>query len=164
MGQPQIRLIDRLRQYPDAYARIAGGPGHTGIRGAVYFYRMGNGTLVLAQVEGLPQAQEACASHIFGFHIHEGSSCTGNATDPFADTGAHYNPHGCPHPAHAGDMPPLFGNHGYAFLAFFTDRFSADEIVGHTVVIHAGPDDFTTQPAGNSGAKIACGVIVRVAQ
>lgn len=163
MAQPQIQLIDRLRQYPDAYARIAGGPGHAGLLGAVYFYRMGPGTLVLAQVEGLPHPPEPCASQVFAFHIHEGSACTGTAADPFADAGSHYNPHGCPHPAHAGDMPPLFGNGGYAFQAFYTGRFTADEIVGRTVIIHAGPDDFTTQPAGNSGAKIACGIIVRVA-
>ena len=163
MDQPQISLADRIRQMPDAFARIAGGPGHTGIRGAAYFYRMDGGTLVLAQVEGLPQGGGPCAPQVFGFHIHQGSACTGNASDPFADTGAHYNPHNCPHPAHAGDMPPLFGNDGYAFQAFYTGRFTVDEIVGRTVVIHAGPDDFTTQPAGNSGAKIACGIIVRMA-
>jgi Cu-Zn family superoxide dismutase len=58
-------------------------------------------------------------------------------------------------------MPPLFGNQGYAFLMFLTDRFTAREIIGKTVIIHDKPDDFTTQPAGNSGNKIACGVIQR---
>lgn len=164
MAQPQIPLIDRLRQYPDAYAKITGGPGHAGLQGAVYFYRMDAGTLVLAQVEGLPHPPDPCAAQVFGFHIHEGSACTGTAADPFADAGAHYNPHGCPHPAHAGDMPPLFGNGGYAFQMFYTGRFTPEEIVGRTVVVHADPDDFTTQPAGDSGMKIACGIIVRVAQ
>jgi Cu-Zn family superoxide dismutase len=92
-------------------------------------------------------------------HIHEGGSCTGNAADPFADAGSHYNPEGCEHPAHAGDLPPLFSNRGTAWGAVLTDRFSVGEISGKTVIIHLNPDDFTTQPAGNSGAKIACGVI-----
>ena len=56
-------------------------------------------------------------------------------------------------------MPPLFANAGYAFLVFYTDRFTVPEVVGRTVVIHDMPDDFTTQPAGNSGKKIACGVV-----
>jgi Cu-Zn family superoxide dismutase len=58
-------------------------------------------------------------------------------------------------------MPPLFAGTGRAFLAFFTDRFTVDEIIGRTVVVHAKPDDFTTQPSGNSGSKIACGQIRR---
>lgn len=79
--------------------------------------------------------------------------------DPFANAMAHYDPEGCPHPYHAGDMPPLFGNNGFAFSAFITDRFSIREIIDKTVIIHSAPDDFMTQPSGNSGAKIACGVI-----
>ena len=71
----------------------------------------------------------------------------------------HYNPKDCPHPYHAGDMPPLFGNNGEAFMAFMTDRFTVEEIIGKTVIIHSNPDDFTTQPGGNSGEKIACGKI-----
>jgi len=64
------------------------------------------------------------------------------------------------HPHHAGDLPPLFGNNGYALSMFLTTRFSVSEIIGRTVILHSAPDDFTSQPAGNSGVKIACGVIV----
>lgn len=46
-------------------------------------------------------------------------------------------------------------------MAFTTDRFSVEEIVGKTIIIHSNVDDFTTQPGGNSGEKIACGVIKR---
>ena len=109
------------------------------------FYQRKAGVIVIAEV--------------FGFHIHSGNSCTGNADDYFADSMGHYNPRDCPHPYHAGDMPPLFGNNGYAFAAFFTDRFTVKEIVGKTVIIRSESDDFTTQPSGNPGAKIACGVI-----
>lgn len=82
--------------------------------------------------------------------------------DPFADAMSHYNPNDCEHPHHAGDLPPLFGNDGFALLLFLTSRFSVDEIIGKTVIIHDQPDDFTTQPSGNSGTKIACGVIGKV--
>jgi Cu-Zn family superoxide dismutase len=56
-------------------------------------------------------------------------------------------------------MPPLFVNHGYAFSAFLTDKFYVRDVIGLTVIIHAQPDDFTTQPSGNAGKKIACGLI-----
>ena len=49
---------------------------------------------------------------------------------------------------------------GYAFSAFLTDRFTVKEIVGRTVIMHSSPDDFTSQPSGNAGEKIACGEIV----
>ena len=59
-------------------------------------------------------------------------------------------------------MPPLFGVNGNALLIFMTDRFSIEEIIGKTVIIHRKPNDFATQPSGNSGEKIACGVIERL--
>ena len=82
--------------------------------------------------------------------------------DPLANAMSHYNPDGCVHPYHAGDLPPLFGNDGLALSLFLTNRFSVDEVIGRTVIIHDHPDDFVTQPSGNSGAKIACGVIRRI--
>ncbi len=74
--------------------------------------------------------------------------------------GYRYNPYTCAHPYHAGDLPPIFGVNGYGFSMFLTNRFSAGEIIGRTIILHSMPDDFTSQPAGNSGAKIACGTIV----
>ena len=79
----------------------------------------------------------------------------------FFDTGSHYDPSGTPHPKHAGDLPPLLLCNGGAFLAVRTDRFRVEDILGRTVVIHSGPDDFKSQPAGNAGKKLACGVIYR---
>ena len=63
---------------------------------------------------------------------------------------------------HAGDLPPLFGNHGFAFAVFLTDRFSVREVLGKTVIVHLKPDDFTTQPSGSAGEKIACGEIRKI--
>lgn len=65
------------------------------------------------------------------------------------------------HPNHAGDLPPLLSAGGYAKMTVLTGRFRVDEIVGRTLVIHNGVDDFTGQPSGNSGKKIACGIICR---
>ena len=111
--------------------------------------------LVVADVAGLPQDN---AAGFFGFHIHEGTACTGAG---FADTGGHYNPGNAGHPDHAGDLPPLMSQQGRAHLAVRTDRFRVQDVLGRTVVIHGHPDDFHTQPAGDSGTRIACGVIGR---
>ena len=123
------------------------------LRGTVRFYLRTGDVLVVANVSGLPRQ-----NGFYGFHIHEGEGCTGK---DFADTGSHYNPTGMPHPQHAGDLPPLLGHGGRAFLAVTTDRFSIADVLGRTVVIHSDLDDFTTQPAGNAGTKIGCGVIKR---
>ena len=156
-------LENILKRPPEAQAVVKGSNDYPDIKGIVFFYQLGCGVLVMAEVRGLPHGGDKCPADIFAFHIHEGNSCTGTAEDPFAGAGGHYNPNGCPHPAHAGDLPPLFGNDGYAFMAVFTDRFSVADVTGRTVIIHKSPDDFTTQPSGNSGKKIACGKITVLA-
>ncbi|MBP3342443.1 MAG: superoxide dismutase family protein, partial [Peptococcaceae bacterium] len=60
---------------------------------------------------------------------------------------------------HAGDLIPLLSVGGKAWSSFYTGRFYPEDIIGRTVVIHNMPDDFRSQPAGDSGEKIACGVI-----
>ena len=154
-----VNLRAVLRRSPDASAEINGSFDNPDIHGTIRFYQTPHGVIAAAEIRGLPVPPGQCAGPIFGFHIHEGNSCTGNLQDPFADAKTHYNPHGCLHPHHAGDLPPLFGNGGYAISLFLTDRFSVSEIIGKTVIIHSSADDFTTQPSGNSGAKIACGKI-----
>ena len=151
-----------LYDMPAAYATISGNGNHPQLEGIVRFYPTVDGILVNAEIYGLPVMSPICSNHIFGFHIHEGRTCTGNAEDPFADAGVHYNPGGCMHPAHGGDLPPLFAtSEGFAWNVFLTDRFKWGDILGHTVIIHAMPDDFRTQPSGDSGAKIGCGIIRR---
>lgn len=149
-----------LRSRPQAWAILRGSELYPELIGNTRFYRVPQGTLVVTEVHGLPDRGRYCESPVFACHIHEGGSCTGNSDDPFANSRMHYNPYGCAHPYHAGDMPPLFGVEGHAFSAFLTDRFTVEEIIGKTVIIHSAPDDFMTQPSGNSGAKIACGEIV----
>ena len=152
-------LAALLRREPDAQAVLKGAPGYSSIIGMTFFYQADGGVLVVAQVQGLPKSSGSCPADVFAFHIHTGRVCAGNSEDPFAEAGPHFNPSGCPHPAHAGDLPPLFGCNGYAFLAVFTNRFTVKDVIGRTVIIHRSPDDFKTQPSGDAGAKIACGVI-----
>lgn len=142
-----------------ASAMLRGGNGYPDIRGTALFRQRENGVLVTVNVFGLPKDGENCDHRIFSMHIHDGESCTGTKEDEFADAGMHYNPKGCPHPQHAGDLPPLFGCEGTAYCSVLTNRFVLEEIIGKTLIIRDQPDDFTTQPSGNAGIKIACGVI-----
>ena len=151
--------ILNIKIKPYAFAKIKGNNDYPRINGIVYFYKVQAGVLVLIHVNGLPISDSICKKPIFAVHIHSGSSCTGNNNDPFADAMMHYNPNDCAHPYHAGDLPPIFGVDGLGFSIFLTNRFSIEDIIGKTVIIHSAPDDFTTQPSGNSGTKIACGVI-----
>lgn len=141
--------------YPMGVARLEGNGGAPGLSGTVRFYQHDGTVLVVAQISGLPENNP---SGFFALHIHEGESCTGEG---FADTGGHFDPAQALHPQHAGDLPPLLSCGGEAYLSVRTDRFRVEDVLGRTVVIHSGPDDFHSQPAGNAGTKIACGVIRR---
>ena len=153
------KFYNILKKKPQAIAHIKGSPDYPNIRGIAAFYQAQSGVIVAVEITGLPQAQEICKKPIFAMHIHDGGSCTGDETDYFADAKTHYNPNDCIHPYHSGDLPPLFASKGTAISLFLTDRFVVKEIIGKTIIIHSSPDDFTSQPSGNSGAKIACGVI-----
>ncbi|MBQ2061222.1 MAG: superoxide dismutase family protein [Oscillospiraceae bacterium] len=134
-----------------AVARIRGEATSPEIRGEARFLQRPDGVLVTVEVSGLPRD-----TPFFALHIHEGRNCQGRG---FPNTGSHLNGRKQPHPRHQGDLPPLLNAGGRAFLSVVTDRFTLPEIIGRTLVIHGGTDDFRTQPAGNAGAKLACGMI-----
>ncbi len=157
--QSESQYVKLLSRRPAAWARIMGSREYPAIRGIARFHQTPFGVLVSIYVRGLPDPQEPCRRPIFALHIHSGDSCSGNESDPFADAGIHYDPEDCPHPYHAGDLPPLFGAGGQAYSVCLTDRFTVEEVVGKTVILHSSPDDFTSQPAGNAGSRIACGRI-----
>jgi len=128
--------------------------------GEATFEEAGDRVRVVIFVQGLRPGQE------HGLHIHEGADCSGDAMG----AKGHFNPHGKPHglPAnaasHAGDLPALKANkQGRANINIELDTISLKpgpaNIIGRSVVVHADPDDYKTQPTGNSGARIACGVI-----
>ena len=132
------------------------------VAGAVTFTQTGSKVRVIAEVSGL-----APGAH--GFHLHDKGDCS--APDG-TSAGGHFNPGGKPHgnpeqaEHHAGDMPQLIANAaGVATMTAYLDGLTISEganaIVGRSVIVHAAPDDFKTQPTGNSGARQACGVIVR---
>ena len=102
---------------------------------------------------------------IHGFHVHDVGNC---ASADFMSAGDHFNPTHKPHgpqdhPHHAGDMPSLLADPSGKIDARFTlegvTLGGVDGFVGHAVVLHASADNFDAQPSGNSGARIACGVI-----
>ncbi len=143
-----------LLQRPCYTAEIFGSERYPKIHGTVSFFQACKGSLVVAEIFDLPSE-----NGVFAMHIHNGSDCGGNADAPFANAGSHLNLANEAHPLHTGDLPALFSNDGYAWNAVYTNRFRPAQVKGYPVIIHAEPDDFHTQPSGNSGDKIACGVI-----
>lgn len=149
-----------------AVAYIRGGPMAPQIEGVVFFRDVTGGCEVRVEVTGLPRYQPAVDGENpvgpHGFHLHEFGTCrVGNPQDPFQAAGGHWNPDDQPHGNHAGDFPVLFSNNGYARMCFFTNRFNVREIIGKAVIIHQNPDDYRTQPAGDAGKRLACGVVQR---
>jgi len=147
-----------------AVAYIEGGPLAPEIDGLVFFWNVPGGTLVSTDIAGLPPYRPANGEKNpvgpHGFHIHEKGNCQiGDPNDPFQGAGEHWNPDDQPHGNHAGDFPVLFSNGGRAMMTFFTNRFRVRDIIGRAVIIHQNPDDYRTQPAGDAGKRLACGVI-----
>ena len=138
---------------------MIGGPLAPCIVGDVFLYQLEEGVYIKAYITGIPNINNQTSS-FHGFHIHEVGDCTvGNANDPFTAAKSHYNPTGAEHPMHAGDLPPILSANGVGILSFYTDRFTVDQVVGKSFILHKGYDDFTSQPAGNAGPRLACGVI-----
>jgi Cu-Zn family superoxide dismutase len=127
--------------------------------GTVYFLQGPYGVLIRGQLTGLPPGAH-------GFHIHEVGRC-----DPpdFQSAGGHYNPrhrqHGflSPQGAHLGDLPNLWVNgEGEVTFDIFAPKLELWRALwgdGASIVVHAQPDDYVTDPAGNSGPRIGCGVL-----
>jgi Cu-Zn family superoxide dismutase len=129
--------------------------------GEATFEQRGNKVHVVIYVQGLKPGQE------HGLHIHEVGDCSSG--DGMSAKG-HFNPFGKPHgmpgmaERHAGDLPPLkAAKNGRAKVDVEVDGISVTpgpgSIIGRAVIVHADPDDFKTQPTGNAGARLACGVI-----
>lgn len=144
---------------PSASATLAPTTGQTA-SGTVLLTQMADGSVdVKVDLTGVPAG-------VHGFHIHDKGDCgdNGNAA------GGHFNPtteaHGAPAvpPHHAGDFGNVTANDAGEVHTRFTTRSvtvaaGAKSAVGHAVILHANPDDLMTQPTGNAGARIACGVV-----
>jgi superoxide dismutase, Cu-Zn family len=145
---------------PTARADVEPTAGNA-VQGWVQFAQQGRTVNVTAEVRGLTPNSE------HGFHVHEKGDCS--APDA-TSAGGHFNPTDQPHGhhgqsrRHAGDMPSLKADAaGVARLDWQTNLLTvgsgATNVVGRGVIVHRDPDDFTTQPTGNSGARVACGVV-----
>ena len=150
-----------------AFAKITGGNLAPNLYGNIFFDDVPGGTEIYLEVWGLPLHEPAKDGKDpigpFGFHIHSIGICEiKDPENPFKSAGEHYNPTNQPHGNHAGDFPVIFSNNGYARMSFFTDKFKPIDIIGKSVIIHQNPDDYRSQPAGNSGKRMACGVICRL--
>jgi Cu-Zn family superoxide dismutase len=145
---------------PTAMANLAPTSGQTA-KGTVHFSDVGDGNVeVVVDLTGVPPG-------IHGFHIHEKGDCGNNAQN----AGGHFNPTGMVHGApdavshHAGD----FGNvtadaNGEVHTRFTTHSISLTQgfstsALGHAVVLHEKADDLISQPSGNAGGRIACGIV-----
>lgn len=157
---PRLPFSELLRKnQPQAAAWVTGNTNAPQLSGLVKFYETPyEGILIEAELFGLPNIHTSGSSNFYAMHIHENGDCSWH----FTKTGEHYNPQNQPHPYHAGDLLPLLGNQGYAWEAFYDKRFSIPDILGRSLVIHSNRDDFVSQPSGNSGDKIGCGIIQRI--
>ena len=129
------------------------------VSGVITFTKIHGGIKIVADLQGLSKGKH-------GIHIHECGDCT--AVDG-SSAGGHFNPtaksHGAPVDAlrHAGDMGNIEADDsGIAHLEYVDNTISLDgqaSIIGRSVIIHQNEDDLKTQPTGNAGPRIACGVI-----
>ena len=132
------------------------------VSGKLVIVPMGDGVHITGDVGGLKPGDTR------GFHIHEKGDCS--AADA-SSAGPHFNPSAAPHGKaesgahHAGDMDNVVSNaEGVVNLDIHVNGVTlgggaANDIAGRALVVHAAPDDYTSQPAGNAGARVACGVI-----
>lgn len=147
---------------PVAVADLKPTQGNT-VSGTTSFRQKGNQIMVEARIKGLKPG-------LHGFHVHEIGDCSA----PDANSaGGHFNPtgeaHGSPAGAkrHGGDLGNLNADaNGNAVLVtaiplhgISMAKGAPDSIAGRALIVHADPDDFTTQPTGNAGKRVACGVI-----
>lgn len=131
------------------------------VTGMVTFTQAGNRVIVVADVQGLPP------NSTHGFHVHENGDCS--APDA-TSAGGHFNPERHPHAGpdtpsrHAGDLGNLEADsRGRAYKRMTVDNLTVangpDAVLGRAVIVHEKMDDFKTQPTGNAGARVACGVV-----
>jgi Cu-Zn family superoxide dismutase len=147
---------------PSAVAQLVPTKGNTA-QGTVRFVRSGDKVLVSGEIRGLkPNAEH-------GFHIHEKGDCS---SGDGMSAGGHFNPDAKAHGAHdgmehhAGDLPSLKADAGGVVKLNFESRVLSvggglGDVVGRGLIVHRDPDDYKTQPTGNSGPRLACAVITR---
>lgn len=151
-------VIKDQEKITKAVAELHGTKGNN-VTGEITFTKESDGIRIVADISGLKPGKH-------GFHIHEYGDCT---ADDGSSAGGHFNPdnvnHGSPTDSvrHVGDLGNIeAGQDGNAHLEITDSLMSFSgphSIIGRGVVVHDGEDDLTSQPAGNAGPRVACGVI-----
>lgn len=147
---------------PTAGAQLQPTRGNT-TSGEIRFVQQGDKVMVSGEVRGLKPGAE------HGFHVHDKGDCS---SGDGMSTGGHFNPGGRKHGAHGGgehhvgDLPSLKADAlGVARVSFDSTSIAVgsgpSDIVGRGLIVHRDPDDYTTQPTGNAGPRLACAVITR---
>ena len=148
------------QERPALIAQIRGSAAYPDVKGTAKLYWLSEGMYAVFELEGLPP------DTVLGFHIHDGLACGAvTGAEPFAAAGKHFSV--CSedmqcgrHPYHAGDLPPLLSDEsGRASSQVFTKRTDVSGVSGKPIVVHRMSDDLMTRPAGNSGVRIACGLL-----
>jgi Cu-Zn family superoxide dismutase len=161
-GDADVGVASQFLGRADAIAAarmqpVAGSP----VEGKVSFSQFGSVTVVRARFFGLQGSRE------YGLHVHEKGDCSG---DDGAAAGGHFDPGGAPHGRpgrgahHAGDLLNLrTDGEGNAFYVFETSALSVTggrtSVLNRSVILTRGPDDYRTQPDGDSGPPLACGIV-----
>ena len=149
---PEVRAQDAVAELIDGKANPVG---------SALLTQLEQGVQIVVAVSGLPAGKHA-------LHIHE----TGECEPPFESAGGHFNPtdveHGWDNPEgpHAGDLPNIYVGEGAVQVEYITDRLTLEDGEtslfdddGAAIVIHQGQDDYVSEPAGDAGMRLACGVI-----
>jgi superoxide dismutase, Cu-Zn family len=139
---------------------LQGAPTDTDFTGTVTITPEGTGVRIVADVAGV----DTDGRH--GLHFHENGQCDheGEGGQHFTSAGGHFNPsgteHACPptDPRHAGDLGNIDISGGTGRLDLSVPNLTADQLSGKAIILHAGEDDCKTQPTGNAGDRLACGV------
>ena len=144
---------------PYSVAYIKGNDENKSLKGTVEFFPWSTGSIIKLEIIGLPSDSK---NNFFGFHIHQNGECKIEEGKPdFEIAGKHFDDDKNTHPNHTGDLPLIYSNNGYSFMLYYTNRFTPEMVVSKSVIIHEMKDDLKTDPSGNSGKRIACGVINR---
>jgi Cu-Zn family superoxide dismutase len=149
---PEARAQDAAAELIDGKANPVG---------SAQLNQLEQGVQIVIAVSGLPVGKHA-------LHIHE----TGECEPPFESAGGHFNPTGAEHGwdspggPHAGDLPNIYVGEGAVQVEYITDRVTLEDGEtslfdedGSAIVIHEGQDDYVSEPAGDAGHRLACGVI-----
>ncbi len=148
-------------RYPFAKADITGNDEFRAINGGVSFFATPAGIVVSAEIFNLPYDENNLRrAQIYGFHINNVGKCKDGECSKEAEDEKKINENN-KLSEHSGELPPLFGNRGYAWSAVLTDRFSPEDLIGHTLEITKGIDLSSENEKDNPVESIATGLIER---